>query len=97
MVPSGKPATISLLKEQINKMIPDDIAVPVDQSITQPWSMKLFAIDENWYTYAQMDNVQRVRNLEHSALVGMSLSNPSLKDRGSMWKRSLIDCKIQTR
>lgn len=36
--PKGKSTTIMLLKEQTNKITPNDIAIPIDQSIIQPSS-----------------------------------------------------------
>ena len=46
--PKGKSTAIILLKEQNNKITPNGIAIPIDQSIIQPSSeMMLLAVDEN--------------------------------------------------
>ena len=61
----------------------------IDQCLAQPSSVTLPpAADGNKYRDPQPDSMQRVRDLAHSALKGMSL-----RTQGTPWKRRQKECK----
>lgn len=54
-------------------------SIPTNQCLTQPTSKKLLQ-DRHKQGDPQPDHMQRVRDLEHSILSGISPSNSSLED-----------------